>query len=193
MSEIVSFEEFTSANQIIAHSTQQVRIVLEGQDDKKLFQTYWFNDYQSRFEFIAAETLPGGAGGSEGVIKGVRDLRDQGLEAYGLIDRDTLFRKRNWLPLYGIEDDILVRYALHEHVYTTKYWEIEAYVLDDVERLRDWVEGNFNPPPAPQQDCDAALERAIEECEVLLEASPPCWPRCMLRKSPFRPIISQAK
>lgn len=171
MSEIVGFEEFTSTNQIIAQSAGLIRVVLEGQDDAKLFKTYWFTDYQSRFEFIAADQIPGAAGGSAGVLTAVSLSREQGVPAYGIIDRDTLFRTKCWAGLYALDPAALEQHALDADVYTTQYWEVEAYVLEE-HRLRDWVEGNYMPPPANAQFCATALDKTLQECELLLRASP---------------------
>jgi hypothetical protein len=171
MSEIVGFEEFTSTNQIVAQSAGLVRVVLEGQDDAKLFKTYWFTDYQARFEFIAADQIPGAAGGSAGVLTAVNLSRDQGIPAYGIIDRDTLFRTKCWAGLYELDAAALQHHALDADVYTTQFWEVEAYVLEE-QRLRDWVEGNYVPPPASAQICATVLDKTLQECELLLKASP---------------------
>ena len=171
MNDIVGFEELTSTNQIVAQSAGLIRIVVEGQDDAKLFRIYWFTDYQDRFEFIAADKVPGAAGGSDGVVAAVRASRQQGITAFGIIDRDTLFRTRCWKGLYECDEAALQDYALDEHVYTSQLWEVEAYVLDEP-GLRDWVEGNHEPPPGSPQACDAALAKTLNECELLLRLAP---------------------
>jgi hypothetical protein len=171
MSDIVSFEDLKSIDQIEAQSAGLIRIVLEGQDDAKLFSDFWFTDYQDRFAFVAADRLPGGTGGSHGVITAVQNSRAEGVMAYGIIDRDTLFRTRCWSGLYEPDTARLHRHTFDPNVYTSQLWEVEAYVLDEP-RLRDWVEGNYREPPASAQRCDAALGTTLGECELLLGLAP---------------------
>lgn len=171
MSDIVSFSEFSSVQQIAAHSVSLPRVVLEGQDDVKYFKQFWFTDLQDRFLFVEAKML-GGAGGCTGVAGAVRYSWDvDGVPALGILDRDSLFRARCWKDLYEVDDGSFRKAVADDDIFTASLWEIEAYLFD-AERLSDWVEGNYTPPPATPQACAAAAAVAIRECEILLKMAP---------------------
>lgn len=168
-SNVASFDEFTSVQQIAAHQSGLVRVVLEGQTDVELFQKYWFAKRTDVFDFIEAGKLVPGAG-CTGVPAAVAYSIDEGVPAIGIVDRDTLFRNKNWDLLFAIDPVALNQNWNNTGVYTASLWEIEAYLFDP-DLLADWVAVAYKPPPAPQARCDAALSKVIESCQFLLAAA----------------------
>lgn len=164
---VVSFDEFDNELQISNSQSEIPRIVLEGGDDVVLFRQ-WFFDKLDRFEFIQASNVGAGAG-CTAVPEAVRRLLDQGVKAYGLSDRDRLFREANWPMLFSVDDAAFAAATENDEMAVNSLWEIEAYVLAP-EVIPNWVRAHHRHAPASQADCLAAVTRAIDECESLLHA-----------------------
>lgn len=167
---IASFELFESDQQIAAHQAGLARIVLEGSTDVELFSRFWFQSLSETFEFIEARLVSGGAG-CTGVEDAVDHSRQQGIPAMGIVDRDTLFRSKDWDLLYSVDAATLPEDWGTTKIYVTSRWEVEAYLLE-AEALPPWVTIAHNVRPGPKTECDRALARTVDACEVLLSASP---------------------
>jgi hypothetical protein len=168
-SNVVSFDEFASVQQIAAHQSGLVRVVLEGQTDVVLFQNYWFSTRTDVFDFIEAGKLVPGAG-CTGVPAAVAYSIGQGVPTIGIVDRDTLFRSKSWDRLFAIDPVALNQDWIDTGVYTASLWEVEAYLFDP-DLLADWVGVAYKPPPAPQARRDSALSQTIEACQFLIAAA----------------------
>lgn len=167
---IASFEFFESDQQIAAHQAGLARVVLEGSTDVELFSRFWFQSLSETFEFIEARQVSGAAG-CTGVEDAVDHSRQQGIPAMGIVDRDTLFRSKDWDLLYSVDATTLPSDWGTTKIYVTSRWEVEAYLLE-AEALPPWVTVAHNVRPGPKIECDRALARAVDACEVLLSASP---------------------
>lgn len=169
-SNVISFESYDSEHQIAAHQAGLPRVVLEGQTDVKLFKQFWFPELLDTFEFIEAVKVGGGAG-CTGVEKAVtHSQNEEGIPAIGIVDRDTLFRERQWDRLFSIDPAHVNPDWPSKNVYVTSRWEVEAYLLEP-NLIANWVEVAHQPPPASPDDCERALSRTLEACEVLLAAA----------------------
>lgn len=167
---IASFDDFDTDVQIAAHQTGLVRIVLEGDTDVILFRRYWFSHRQDVFEFIDAGSIAGAAG-CTGVASGVAAFRAQGIPAFGILDRDTHFRQKNWDQLFHLDAASLNPDPIGTHLYVASRWEVEAYLLEADQRLSDWVSAQHRQPPGPEQLCRRALEIVLQTCDSLLSAA----------------------
>lgn len=168
-SNVVSFDDFGSDQQIAAHQSGLLRVVLEGETDVKLFQRYWFAARQDVFQFVEAGRLSPGAG-CTGVAAAVAHSISEGVPAIGIVDRDTLFRNKEWDLLFSADPEVPNQNWRDTGIYTATLWEVEAYLIDP-DLLADWVGVAHKSPPAPQANCDAALGRTIEACKFLLIAA----------------------
>lgn len=166
---VVSFELFDSDQQIAAHQAGLPRVVLEGVTDVTLFSRFWFPQWQERVEFIEASRVAAGAG-CTGVADAVAHSREEGIPAVGIVDRDTLFRAKDWSRLFSIDPSLISPGPLVTNVYVTSLWEVEAYLLEP-DLLADWVAVAHRSPPGSPADCERALPRAIDACEALLAAA----------------------
>lgn len=166
---VTSFDAFSSDQQIAAHQSGLVRVVLEGETDVKLFERFWFSARTDVFHFIEAGRLAPGAG-CTGVAAAVAHSISEGVPAIGIVDRDTLFRTKEWDRLFSVDPIALNQDWINDRVYTASLWEVEAYLIEP-ELLADWVAAAFKPPPAPQAKCDAALSNTIEACRYLIAAA----------------------
>jgi len=166
---VAELQSFASADQFLAHARGLPRVILEGRSDVDLFKS-WFEDLQSEFDFIAAEEI-GPAGGCTGVQPAVRLSWDQDIPALGIVDRDYLHRSHRWELLFAVDHEAIADASEDPDVAVASLWEIEAYLLAP-ELLSLWVGVTRSTPPASSAERAAALGRAVEECEALLDATP---------------------
>lgn len=167
---VVPFSDFDSDRQVQAHQLGLPRIILEGDDDIRLFKR-WFSHLSEDLEFVQARDVGPGAG-CTAVAPAVRISReDDGIPAVGIVDRDTIHRAKLWATMFETDDEIFARDVRTEAVYTTLLWEVEAYLIQP-ELLSDWAETQARRLPARAQAGGDALNRSVEECEALLTATP---------------------
>lgn len=164
---VVPFDAFENELQISSQQSELPRIVLEGGDDVYLFRRWFFN-HLDRLEFVQAANLGVGAG-CTAVRAAVESLREAGVRAFGLSDRDRLFKEAEWALLFSVDDAEFTSATEDEDVAINKLWEIEAYLLAP-ELIPGWVRSHHRNAPASQIEIDAALQRTVEECESLLRA-----------------------
>ncbi|MDR6875007.1 hypothetical protein J2Y55_006048 [Bosea sp. BE125] len=169
MSNVVSFDAFDSVQQIGAHQMGLPRIVLEGQDDVKFFEN-WFRDMAHTVVFVEASEIGAGGGCTSVPTAVVHSRQTDNIPAIGIVDRDTLFRKKSWSLLFTHDEDAF-RAVHSDEVFTASLWEVEAYLLRP-DLLPDWVAIRSHTLPAPAALCEGALQAAVEECEALLDAAP---------------------
>lgn len=169
MTNIAAFDEFANERQIAAHQLGLPRIILEGRSDLVLFKDFWFQHRTEDFEFLEADDLGEGQG-CTAVEKAVKASVDRdGIPAFGFVDRDRLFRSKEWELLFSTDDDAFVAGASTDELYTTILWEVEAYLLepDLIPRLAQ-AHGS-DGLRASSELVTRALEFALEECEHLLQ------------------------
>lgn len=166
---VVPFDDFENELQISSQQSELPRIVLEGGDDVVLFRR-WFFDYLDRLEFVQAANLGVGAG-CTAVRTAVQRVKDSGVRAFGLSDRDRLFKDADWPNLFAVDDGAFTAATVDGDVAVNRLWEIEAYLLMP-ELIPGWVRAHHRDAPAPQPEVNAALSRAVQECENLLRAQP---------------------
>ncbi len=166
---IVAFDEFENELQITSQHSEIPRIVLEGGDDVALFRR-WFFHLMDRMEFVQAANLGVGSG-CTAVGNAVDQLIASGVAAYGLTDRDKLFKEADWPMLFAVDDAAFAEGTEKENLAVNSLWEIEAYLIDPA-LIPGWVRGHHRHAPASEADCNAAIASAVDECEALLRAQP---------------------
>ncbi|MER8442115.1 hypothetical protein NKH52_02735 [Mesorhizobium sp. M1066] len=161
------FDDFDDERQIGATHLGLPRIVLEGVDDLRLFERYWFASYMDRVDFVQANDLVQGSG-CTAVAAAVKKSREvDKIPAFGFVDRDWLFRHRDWDNLFALDDADFEAATWNEEFYTTRRWEIEAYLLEP-DLMADLVKSFTRSGKGTEAECRAALERALVEIENLL-------------------------
>nr|VFJ70094.1 MAG: Protein of unknown function (DUF4435) [Candidatus Kentron sp. FW] len=119
------------------------RLYVESEDDATVFQQYWFNDLGDTLKFIVA-------GGCTQVLNRVGHDRERQIDAYGIVDRDSLISGRNEWKLFFEEDDEIfrARQPFGPHVHVLFRWEMENYLLhpDVIERYLRNCDGRFQRP-----------------------------------------------
>lgn len=167
---VASFESFDSDQQIAAHQSGLVRVVLEGSTDVELFSRFWFSSMRDSFEFVDASHLGMGTGCTAVRAAVLQSLNVDKVPAVGIVDRDSLFREARWDFLFSVDDAHFQASVQTPEVYVATLWEVEAYMLDP-HLFAQWVYSSHKKPPGSVADGEAALGRALAECEPLLEAA----------------------
>lgn len=166
---IVMFDEFDDVRQIGAQYLDLPRIVLEGMDDVRLFRQYWFVRYLDRVDFVEAGALVGGSGCTAVAAAVRKSIDEDEIPAFGMVDRDWLFRTRDWTTLFDVDDARFDASTSHPEYFTARRWEIEAYLLEP-DLLADLVKSFTRKGQGTAAECNAALGKALEEIVQLLMA-----------------------
>ncbi|WP_368759300.1 hypothetical protein [Pseudomonas aeruginosa] len=169
--EVQSFDDFESLQQIEAQQSNLIRVVLEGRDDVALFASQWFVAEQEMFDFVEAGHIVAGAGCTSVATAVEHSRNNDGVPTIGIVDRDVLFRERNWAALYEQEQDRFEAATLNDQVHVASLWEIEAYLFDP-DLLGHLVRACSRRPPATMAQMSAALEKTLAECALLLDIAP---------------------
>jgi hypothetical protein len=133
-----SFKE-SSADFIGGKYEGGVKLILESEEDVKIFCDHWFSRYQDkiRFEsaevgesFESAEAGKKGGGGCAAVVRKVKEARGMQLIAFGIVDRDMLLGNGKLNIFWETNDQ-----AFHEakpygeEIHVLRRWELENYLL----------------------------------------------------------------
>ncbi|MGX1786503.1 hypothetical protein ACWIGM_07185 [Bosea sp. NPDC055332] len=170
MSNVASFDEFETDLQIDAHHRGLPRIILEGPTDLWLFRDVWFTNYLAKFEFMTASRLVE-AEGCTAVPVAVEKSWEEHIPAFGILDRDVYFRRKKWDALYEREESRFRAFEADDKLFVSEFWEIEAHLILP-EMLEPWVIGCSRDPIQFGHLAADALNRSLEQCEVLFEAAP---------------------
>jgi hypothetical protein len=170
MSNVVSFDDYTDDRQIAAHQLGLPRVILEGRSDLSLFKEFWFTRQTENFEFMCAGDL-GCGDGCTAVARAVAVSRERdSIPAYGIVDRDRLFRDRDWTTLFEVDEaEFLRRTEADDAVYTTMLWEIEAYLLEP-DLIPHLARSHTTRGFCARDNEAIALDVAVEELEHMLKA-----------------------
>ena len=170
MSNVVSFDDFVDDRQIAAHQLGLPRVVLEGKSDVSLFKEFWFTKQTESFDFVSANDL-GCGDGCTAVERAVTLSRERDrIPAYGIVDRDWLFREQKWDALFAVdENEFRQRAGPNDAVYTTTLWEIEAYLLEP-DLISELARGHTKQGFCAGGEHLDALRVAVEELEHMLMA-----------------------
>lgn len=113
--------------------TGGIKIYLESQADVTIISNKWFPHIEKeKYSFESAEGDEKGGGGCQAVIQKVQQARQDNIEAYGIVDRDTLLADPQQQQLFWQTDDqaFVNSKPYGEFIHVLRRWEIENYLLD---------------------------------------------------------------
>lgn len=116
----------TSSRSLLGRWKGKPVIYVEGESDKKIFENYWFIE---RLDKVRFDTAPKGEG-CAAVVAAVTNDRTNGIEAFGIVDRDKLMADRQWGLLYQTDDAVFEASQPHNNVKVTLRWELESYLVE---------------------------------------------------------------
>lgn len=103
-------------------------VYLESEEDVQILAERWFNDHGAKVEFQAAGDASGG--GCNLVIAQVEKDRLNGIDAVGILDRDSLAARSEWDAFFDTDDESFSkRFPFGEWIFVLRCWEIENYLL----------------------------------------------------------------
>ncbi|MBK1716522.1 hypothetical protein CKO27_02450 [Thiocystis violacea] len=106
-------------------------VYLESEEDVQILAERWFNDRGAKVEFQAAGDDLGG--GCNRVIAQVDKDVENGIDAVGILDRDSLAARSHWDAFFDAADaSCSNRSPFGERIYVLRCWEIENYLLHPV-------------------------------------------------------------
>ena len=168
---IAPFDEFDNDQQIEAHQSCLVRVVLEGKTDVELFSRFWFQNLQETFDFIEASELGAGAGCTGVQAAVIHSRMEDHIPAVGIVDKDVLHRSKEWARVFSLSNAEIPADWNISTIYITSRWEVEAYLLEP-DHLKPWVTFAYRDAIGSTAECERALVRTLAACEILLVAAP---------------------
>ena len=136
--------------EVVSAYRGKTTVFLEGETDVRLFQNFWFNDQLDKLEFRE----PDGGLGCVGVLQSVTRNRQQGIQAFGIVDRDKLQADNKWDLVWETDDEKFEKARPYgPHVRVTRYWEIENYLVHPA-ALEEHLRCTNGRAPKPESEAD---------------------------------------
>ncbi|MFZ4876625.1 hypothetical protein ACL9RI_16215 [Janthinobacterium sp. Mn2066] len=154
-----------STSQIRSRYANRVEIFVEGQDDLGVYKNYWFANISDKAVFKLSETGPIPISGCVGVERNVLYQRAAGIQAYGLVDRDSL----EDLEFSCTPDDALFlseNQNKNPNIYYTLRWELENYLIDAVAWEQERV--NAKTKGDGRRSTDEVMVEILSHCDILV-------------------------
>ena len=112
--------------------TNKAVIYLESEEDLQIIKERWFFDEGKDIEFKSVDS--GQGGGCTQVINRVKNERDKGITAFGIVDRDALMREGKWELWWEIDvQQFKQAKPFGDYILVLRRWEIENYLLSPEE------------------------------------------------------------
>jgi len=129
---MASFKQLRENENIDNAYTNKVVIYLESEEDLQIIKERWFFDEGKDIEFKSVDS--GQGGGCTQVINRVKNERDKGITAFGIVDRDALMREGKWDLWWEIDDQQFQQAKpFGDYILVLLRWEIENYLLSPEE------------------------------------------------------------
>lgn len=121
------------SDQLVLKQRGGAVVFLESEEDFQIVAKRWFFDEGQEVFFQPADTYEQGTGGGgcKAVIDLVEQARVNGINAFGLVDRDVLLNDHKW-PLWWQDQDVefLSARPYGDNIRVLLRWELENYLLD---------------------------------------------------------------
>lgn len=134
-----------------------VKVILESEEDVRIFCEHWFPQFQDKIRFESAEGGQKGGGGCMAVLRKVKETRDQQLLAFGIVDRDILLADAK-LDMFWETSDLAFHEArpYGEEIHVLCRWELENYLLQP-EAFSAELACRVSRSPAPRISVETLL------------------------------------
>ncbi len=175
---MTNFKDISSSHSTEQRYVNKRFVYLESEEDVQIYGERWFNNVGDKLEFVSAGV--GASGGCTVVIADVERELGQGVDAYGIVDRDALKSCGKWDAFFEVDNttfDALKPFG--DRIIVLRRWEMENYLLEPeiIEKHVSNVEGRA--PRALQQVMGelfemSALVRVICGANICLNRSGYC-------------------
>lgn len=118
--------KLASTGGVLGRYDGKPKVYLEGDSDVNIYAHRWFRDKCDQLDF----KTPEGATGCAAVRASVVAEQTNGIQAFGILDRDVLQSENLWDLLWETDDDaFLGSRPFGEHLRVTLLWELESYLI----------------------------------------------------------------
>lgn len=125
---MTQFKKLKSTDTIEEEYFKRVIVFLESDEDLIILQDRWFFNLGEFLDFRSADD--GKGGGATQVIKNVEKANQEGMSAFGIVDRDSLMAHGKWDLWWEIDDTVFGdAKPFGEFIKVLKRWELENYLL----------------------------------------------------------------
>ncbi|MEN8219644.1 MAG: hypothetical protein ABFS56_25490 [Pseudomonadota bacterium] len=129
---MASFKQLQENESIDNAYTNKVVVYLESEEDLQIIKERWFFDEGKEIEFKSVDS--GQGGGCTQVINRVKNERDKGITAFGIVDRDALMREEKWELWWEIDEQQFKQAKpFGDYILVLRRWELENYLLSPEE------------------------------------------------------------
>ena len=143
------FSERVDSKEVDKKFANKTLVYLESETDVRILARRFFFDMAERIEFMGADRHYD-SGGCTQVLRAVKDDQNNGLNSYGILDRDSLMRENKWDCLWQTDDEkYKAQQPFGDKCHALCRWEIENYLIDAheienllVDRCREKSEGH---------------------------------------------------
>lgn len=151
--------KLTSTGGVVGRYASKPKVYLEGESDVNIYAYRWFKDKCDQLDF----RIPEGATGCTAVRASVVAEQANGIQAFGILDRDVLQAERLWDLLWETDDEVFLNSRpFGEHIRVTLLWELENYLLAPpvIEEYLADHEGGREPGSKVEETTAKLLEHA---------------------------------
>ncbi|MEA3548932.1 MAG: hypothetical protein U9R66_14900 [Thermodesulfobacteriota bacterium] len=139
-------------------------VYVESEEDQYVFGECWFKEHLSKIEFKPAKAKCD-SDGCNAVLKAVREERQAGNPAWGVVDRDILMANDRWNFVHETNDELYERaQPFGNTIKVLCRWEMESYLVD-VEALENVKASSKMEPERPLAEVTQEL---VDHCHVLV-------------------------
>lgn len=126
---------------VVGRYASKPKVYLEGESDVKIYAYRWFREKSDQLDF----KCPEGTTGCAAVRASVVSEQANGIQAFGILDRDVLLAENKWDLLAETDDEVFLRSRpFGENIRVTLLWELESYLISPPvieECLADYEKG----------------------------------------------------
>lgn len=154
-----------ATNQLKSTYRREVEVYLEGEDDLGIYKNYWFSHLIGKVAFKKAQEGDIPTPGCTGVEKNVLAMREAGVKAFGVIDRDAI---QDMEHACEVDDARFVEtnHQRNPYIYYTIRWELENYLVD----AEVWEQKRVDAKTrgAGHRAEDEVAQELLAHCDVLI-------------------------
>lgn len=155
--------KLASTGGVVGRYESKPKVYLEGESDVNIYAYRWFRDKREQLDFKTPESATGCAAVRTCVVH----EQASGIQAFGILDRDSLQAEKRWELLYETDDEAFLRSRpFGENIRVTLLWELESYLLSPSiveEYLADYENGR-----EPGSKLDETSAKLLAHAEVLI-------------------------
>jgi hypothetical protein len=161
-----SFKKAADTTTVDGKYLRKVIVYLESEEDFQIFKERWFYDKGEMLEFRSSDT--GLGGGCAQVIRNVDSDRQNGIVAFGIVDRDTVMKENKWAVFWETDDQQYKNsMPFGQYIRPLCRWEIENYLLEPnaLENIRSDYSKSTTRSNRPVKEM---IEQLIGHCNTLI-------------------------